>query len=117
MGLLRSAGPHAWHPASQTLKDAVRRAGQYIESQGNNLADTSMRFVFDKWDGCVVGGWSNVKELEDAVRMWHLVKSGQDREKDDILWRQARQIMGSQVDTMWSSPEKGWVFRDGTRKV
>ena len=115
MGLLRSAGPLPWHPASQSQRDAVIKAGEYVEKQGHNLADTSMRYVYAKWDGCIIGGWSNIKELEDAVRMWHRVKSGQGREEDERLWKRAREIMGKEVDTMWDSPEKGWVFSDGSK--
>ena len=86
-----------------------------MEKQGHNLADTSMRYVFAKWEGCVVGGWSSVKELEDAVRMWHRVKSGEGREEDERLWRGAREAMGDEIDTMWDSPQKGWVFSDGSK--
>jgi D-arabinose 1-dehydrogenase len=115
MGLLRSAGPRPWHPATQAQKDACIRAREYVEGHGESFADTSMRFLFAKWDEGIVGGWSSVKELEDAVRMWHRVKSGVDRDKDEVLWRGARDAMGDQVDTMWASPEKGWMFKDGTR--
>jgi D-arabinose 1-dehydrogenase len=115
MGLLRSAGPQPWHPASKSLRDAVKRASDYLESSGDNLADAAVRYVFANWHGCVIGGWSNIQELEGAVKMWHSVKAGQGRERDDMLWAKARQIMGTQIDTMWSSPEKGWVFNDGTK--
>jgi D-arabinose 1-dehydrogenase len=115
MGLLRSEGPHPWHPATKEQKEAVIKAGRYIEEQGHNMADTSMRFVFARWNGTVIGGWSSIKELEDAVKMWHKVKSGEERQKDEILWNKAREIMGNQVDTMWSSPEKGWEFHDGSK--
>jgi hypothetical protein len=74
-----------------------------------------MRYVFARWDGCVVGGWSSVKELEDAVKMWHRVKNGIGRKDDEKLWMGARTAMGNQIDTMWASPEKGWVFRDGSK--
>src|SRR5271154_5886952 len=33
MGLLRSTGPQPWHPASQTQKDAVQKAVDYVEKQ------------------------------------------------------------------------------------
>ena len=115
MGLLRSSGPQSWHPATQSQKEAVVKAGEYVEKHGHNLADTSMRYAIAKWEGCVVGGWSSVKELEDAVRMWHRVKSGQGREEDERLWEGARETMGKEVDTMWDSPPKGWVFSDGSR--
>jgi hypothetical protein len=115
MGLLRSAGPQPWHPATQAQKEACFRARDYVEEQGENLADASMRFLFAKWDEGTVGGWSSIRELEDAVKMWHRVKSGVDREKDEILWKGARDAMGDQVDTMWASPGKGWVFKDGTK--
>ena len=115
MGLLRSAGPQPWHPATQSQKDAVIKAVEYIEKQGHNVADTCMRFVFAKWDGCVIGGWSSVKELEDAVKMWHRVKNAIGREEDERLWKRAREVMGNEVDTMWSSPGKGWIFSDGTK--
>ena len=74
-----------------------------------------MRFLFAKWDEGIVGGWSSVRELEAAVTMWHRVKSGADREKDEVLWKGAREAIGNQVDTMWASPGKGWVFKDGTK--
>lgn len=115
MGLLRSAGPHPWHPATEAQKTAVVKANQFVEGQCQNFADTCMRFVFAKWSGTVVGGWSSVKELEDAVEMWHRVKNGERREQDEKLWKQAREVMGKEVDTMWPSPESGWVFNDGTR--
>ena len=115
MGLLRSAGPMPWHPATKYQRDAAMKASKYVESQGHNFADTSMRYVFARWDGCVVGGWSNVKELEDAVKMWHRVKNGIGRKDDEKLWMGARTAMGNQIDTMWASPEKGWVFRDGSK--
>lgn len=115
MGLLRSAGPQSWHPASQAQKDAVVRAGKYIETHGHNMADTSMRFVIAQWDGSVIGGWSSVKELEDAVIMWHRVKNRVEREEDERLWQGAREAMGNEVDTMWTSPPKGWVFNDGSK--
>lgn len=115
MGLLRSAGPQPWHPATESQKSSVRKALQYVEQQGHNLADTSMRFVFARWDGCVVGGWSSVKELEDAVRMWHRVKRHVDRESDEKLWRGAREAMGREVDTMWASPPVGWKFSGGSQ--
>lgn len=115
MGLLRSEGPQPWHPATRSQKDAVLKAIEYVEEQGHNFADTSMRFVFAKWDGCVIGGWSSIKELEDAVKMWHRVKSGTGKEEDERLWERAREIMGNEVDTMWPSPGKGWIFSDGTK--
>jgi D-arabinose 1-dehydrogenase len=115
MGLLRSAGPQPWHPATQSQKEAVQNAVDYVEKQSHNLADTSMRFVFAKWSGCVVCGWSSIKELEDAVQMWHRVKNGIGREEDELLWKGAREAMGNEVDTTWSSPGKGWVFSDDSR--
>jgi D-arabinose 1-dehydrogenase len=115
MGLLRAQGPHPWHPATQALKDAVIKANKYIESRGHDMADTSMRYVFSKWNGTVVGGWSSVKELEDAVTMWHHVEKGIGGTEDEMLWAKAREIMGDEVDAMWDSPEKGWVYRDGTK--
>ena len=115
MGLLRSAGPQPWHPATESQKAAVANAVQYVEKKGHNLADTAMRFVFARWDGCVVGGWSSVKELEDAVRMWHRVKGHVNREEDEKLWRGARDVIGREVDTMWASPPVGWKFNDGSK--
>jgi D-arabinose 1-dehydrogenase len=115
MGLLRSAGPQLWHPATQSQRDAVIRAAEYVEKRGHNMADTSMRFVYSRWHGCIVGGWSSVKELEDAVQMWHQVKNAIGKEEDECLWKGAREALGNQVDTMWPSPQKGWVFNDGTR--
>lgn len=115
MGLLRSAGPQPWHPASQAQKAACIRVRDYIEGKGENLADTCMRFLFAKWNEGIIGGWSSIKELEDAVRMWHCVQSGVDREKDEILWKGAREVIGDQVDTMWASPGTGWVYKDGTK--
>lgn len=115
MGLLRSAGPQPWHPASATLKQAVAKASNWVESQGHNLAETSMRYVVARWEGCIIGGWSSVKELEAGVKMWHRVRSGIGRAEDEKLWKGARDVMGDQVDTMWLSPQKGWTFNDGSK--
>jgi len=114
MGLLRLEGPQPWHPATKSQREAVLKAVEFVEKNGHNMADTSMRFVFGNWDGTVIGGWSTVKELEDAVTMWHRVKQGIGKAEDEQLWNEARQIIGKEIDTMWSSPPIGWKFDDGT---
>jgi D-arabinose 1-dehydrogenase len=114
MGLIRLEGPHDWHPASNELRTAVKCAAEWVETQGENFAEMGMRYVFAQWEGTIIGGYSSVEELEHGVEMWHRVKRGGGREEDKRLWAGAREVMGSNVDTMWSSPEVGWKFNDGT---
>ena len=115
MGLLRAEGPQPWHPATESQKQAVRNAIILAQKQGYNLADVSMQFVFANWDSCVIGGWSSIKELESAVEMWHIVKTRQFKDEVESLWKASREAMGEDVDTMWASPGKGWVFSDGSK--
>ena len=57
MGLLTQPGPPAWHPSSDPLKNACRRAAEFCERNGIDLADLALDFATksDLIDSTVVG--------------------------------------------------------------
>lgn len=65
MGLLTHQGPPAWHPAPQALREACRRAAQWCQSQGLDLARIALQFsAANPRIHTVVAGASSVAEVE-----------------------------------------------------
>ena len=44
MGLLTKRGPPAWHPAPAILRDACRRASEYCDARGEDIAKLALQF-------------------------------------------------------------------------
>jgi hypothetical protein len=82
MGLLRRAGPTIgamgdFHPASQGLKVACRRASEYCDQQGERLEVVGLRFALESWirEGATVGSTGDPasrvpRNQEDVQELW-----------------------------------------------
>lgn len=101
MGLLRSEGPHEFHPASKELKDAVSKAASYTSEQGVKFADLAIRFSLSQWNGPTVIGLSSVQEVENAIDIYWEAKS--DATKDKPLVDKVTEILGDQYNQSWPS--------------
>lgn len=101
MGLLRSQGPHSFHPASTELKQAVSKAAQYTRSQDVDLAELAIRFSFSQWSGPTVVGLSSVNEVESAVKAYWAAKSS--AAEDKPLVEEVKKILGDQYNKSWDS--------------
>lgn len=143
MGLLRSAGVPVggkgdFHPAPEELREKCAQAARYIEGTGERLEVVSIRWGLDTWsrEGASVGsvdgvgisvmGVSNVKELEETMRVWRSVYDGLDIPGREVVkrnreWSLARRkevaekakgiwdILGEWKDYAWASPDEGFV--------
>jgi aryl-alcohol dehydrogenase-like predicted oxidoreductase len=143
MGLLRSqgvpVGGHGdWHPAPRELRRAVMDAAAFAEGEGERLEVLALRWGLETWArvGASVGGLgaigasvigvSNLKELEETMRVWNSVLDGfpgRDRsvDKDARAWSARRsknvrglaeniwKLLGPWKDYTWASPDKDYV--------
>lgn len=101
MGLLRSQGPHNFHPASPELKDAVSKVAEYTKSQGTDLADLAIRFSLSHWTGPTVIGLSSVSEIENVVKVYWASREAS--AKDQLMISEVRRILGDQYNKSWDS--------------
>jgi aryl-alcohol dehydrogenase-like predicted oxidoreductase len=111
MGLLRRKGVPIgamgnWHPAPDELREAVQRASEWTEMQGEKLEVVAVRFALESWLreatkvgtygdpigssaftftsgfptqeklGVSVMGVSNLEELDETMRVWRSVLDG-----------------------------------------
>ncbi|KIN02005.1 hypothetical protein OIDMADRAFT_179301 [Oidiodendron maius Zn] len=151
MGLLRSqgvpiGGDGDWHPAPRELREAVMEAANYAEDEGERLEVVALRWGLETWAraGAAVGGLgaigvsvigvSNLRELEEAMRVWNSVLDGlpgRDRTVDqrarewsvqrgkhvrdlvENIWR----VLGPWKDCAWASPGKDYVNIRATKGV
>ena len=98
MGLLRRNGVPVgsmgdWHPSPHGLREAVKTASDWLQSEGERLEVLALRFGLENWlqDGSALGtsssssssllvgaekvgvsviGVSHLDELEDVIRVW-----------------------------------------------
>lgn len=47
MGLLTNNGPPVWHPASDVIKTACKKAAEYTRSKNINIAKLALRFAYN----------------------------------------------------------------------
>ena len=64
MGLLTRAGPPAWHPASERLRDVCRRAGELCRRAGLDLADQALAFALEGPAATTLIGMASPEVLE-----------------------------------------------------
>lgn len=101
MSLLRSAPTHAFHPASQELKDKCQQVAELTASRGVELADLATRYAIREFPGPVVLGVSTVEELQDAiVSYWNVINSSVD---DEQLVKEVKGALGSHLNEVWPS--------------
>jgi D-arabinose 1-dehydrogenase len=143
MGLLRSqgvpiGGDGDWHPSPRELRKAVAEAARFAEAEGERLEVVAIRWGLETWAraGAAVGGLgaigvsvigvSNVRELEETMRVWNSVLDGlpgrdgaldpNDRARSvqrsnrvrslaENIWK----VLGPWKDYTWASPDKDYV--------
>jgi L-galactose dehydrogenase len=68
MGLLTRQGPPLWHHAPPELRAACRRAVEYCDQRGADLADLALSHAFGLREiDCTVTGLGSVAEVKRAV--------------------------------------------------
>ncbi|OLY84933.1 L-galactose dehydrogenase [Smittium mucronatum] len=123
MGLLRSAGPPDWHPASQELKSAVSKCVDVCSQYNMELSDIAIRYAFeisfllpkpqDAADGYVMGmlGADQVSKSLDALR--HVTSSSQtnrsnkfnpEENSENICTAKVLEILKPFSNYTWESP-------------
>lgn len=134
MGLLTSAGPPDWHPASITLKMACCRATQICETKGVNASSLALLFALSQPGvGCTLLGMKNIEEVDVAadlaMRFWdvhfdtHITGHRQDCEYkkilNNILTKTEREVLDLILDedngpfaAVISSGEYRWNWKD-----
>jgi D-arabinose 1-dehydrogenase len=134
-GLLRKNGvPIAqlgdFHPAPLRLRFAVKKAAEWIEERGCDLASLAIRFVASRWTianqrypgkgAVILGGSSSIWELENNLKSINRimeVDSGMRQvavrtsqlNEDDKLVAGVQNVLGKWIDFSWQSPDLGWV--------
>lgn len=102
MGLLAPTPP-AWHPAPEALKSAVAEAVEFVSNLPTLAQGYTARQAGTKT--LLVGGFSNVKEVHECVRVWREVHGQGDEERQE----QERRVIGvfgrsQYLDWSWQSP-------------
>lgn len=68
MGILAKQGAQAWHPAPQVVQEAGRKALQYCESKGENLARLAIQYAYqNKAIDVNLLGTRSLKELNSSL--------------------------------------------------
>jgi D-arabinose 1-dehydrogenase len=143
MGLLRSQGVPIggggdFHPAPRELRRAVMDAARCAEAAGERLEVVAIRWGLEMWTrvGATVGGLgeigvsvmgvSNLRELEETMKVWNSVLDGLPSKESlvdprDRVWsiQRSRYIgdlaekiwkaLGPWKDYTWESPDKDYV--------
>ncbi|KAJ7179486.1 Aldo/keto reductase [Mycena filopes] len=109
MGLLRSAGPPSWHPASPELLAASIRAGEESASRGRSLADLATGYCIRHTGGAIplAVGFSRPEEVHECVRVWREIEMGGDEDVQRIAQEDAAKAIFKEagvLDWAWASP-------------
>jgi L-galactose dehydrogenase len=97
MGLLTEQGPRAWHPASQTVKDAGKKAAEFCRQRGANIADLATRFCLDHpYVSSTLIGIATRQEVEASLRLLATAN-------DQALLAQVESILAPAFDCEWPS--------------
>jgi len=143
MGLLRTqgvpiGGTGDFHPAPRELRRKVTEAARFVERKGERLEVVALRWGLERWSrvgagvggagalGISVIGVSNLKELEEAMKVWNSILDGLPGKeglvvKKDRDWSIARrkavedlaqgiwEVLGKWKDYVWASPDENYV--------
>lgn len=108
MGLLTSAGPPSWHPASPELLAATVRAAEESASKGRSLADLATGYCIRHTGGAIplVVGFSRPEEVHECVRVWREIEKVGD---EDVRIAQEEAVKAifkeaGVLDWEWASP-------------
>jgi len=97
MGILTPHGEQDWHPAPAVVKQAGRRAAEFCEKAGVNLAELAIQYaLLNKDVDVTLLGTRTVAELENSLALM-------DRPIDLDLLEQVRKIIAPVHNTEWPS--------------
>lgn len=97
MGLLTEEGPPDWHPATEEMRNAAKRAAEYCRDRGADLGELALRFCFDypRSATTLVG----MATREEVGKSLHALEEPADPE----LVREVRAIFGGTFNSSWPS--------------
>jgi L-galactose dehydrogenase len=89
MGLLTTAGPPAWHPASDDLHTACRTAAQICDRHGVDVSELALLFALSHPAvSCTIVGMKSVPQVQAAeraaARIASVCSSRSQGEEDDV---------------------------------
>jgi L-galactose dehydrogenase len=93
MGLLTTAGPPPWHPASDELKGACRAAAQVCARHGADVSELATLFAMSHPAvPCTILGMKSVQQVQAAERAAARIASSLPSQAEDLscdatLWR------------------------------
>jgi L-galactose dehydrogenase len=97
MGLLTEQGPRDWHPASQTVKDAGKKAAEFCGQRGANIADLATRFCLDHpYVSSTLIGIATRQEVEASLRLLETAN-------DQAVLAQVESILAPTFNCEWPS--------------
>jgi L-galactose dehydrogenase len=97
MGVLTEQGAPDWHPASQELQNAGRKAIALCQSRGVKLPDIALRFAFDHADvACTLVGMSSQEHVQASLNALAA-------RTDQALVEELRQLFVPFYDNVWPS--------------
>ncbi len=97
MGMLTLAGPPAWHPAPEDVKQAAARVVQLCESRGVDVATLALRFCLDyPYASSTLVGMSNRAQVERNLKALEFII-------DPDLLAEIGQITAPVKDKTWPS--------------
>jgi L-galactose dehydrogenase len=95
MGMLTDQGPSDWHPASEAVKEAARKAAAYCRSHGANIAEVALRFCLDHpYVSSTLVGIGNTQQVEASLRLMGMAT-------DQELVRQLETIIAPVFNAEW----------------
>ena len=97
MGILTERGAPDWHPASEEVREAGRRAAEFCRAHGVDLSELALRYCFEypRVASTLVG----MSKSENVRRNLHALATPGDPE----ILRQVRAILAPVFNTVWPS--------------
>jgi L-galactose dehydrogenase len=97
MGLLTEQGPRSWHPASQEVKDAGRKAAEFCREHGADISELALRFCLDHpYVSSTLIGIANRQEVETSLKLLG-------KPTDQALLTQVQAILAPAFNYEWPS--------------
>jgi L-galactose dehydrogenase len=97
MGLLTERGPQPWHPASQEVKDAAKKAAELCKARGADISELALRFCLDHpYCSSTLIGMSTIAEVEASLK---LLKISTDKQ----LLAEVEKIFAPVYNSVWPS--------------
>ncbi len=97
MGILTPHGEQVWHPAPEAVKEAGRRAAEFCEKTGVNLAELAIQYALLNQDVDVtLLGTRTIAELESSLALI-------ERPIDLVLLEDVQKIIAPVHNTEWPS--------------